>query len=164
VEFETKNGFGIGLAAELTLPFNRNKWSIILEPTYQYFANSRTKDRGINGRTEVTFEVDYKSIELPLGARHYFFLNNNSKLFLNASFVWDFPLQSTIIYNREDGSTARPLEINGTYNVALGLGFKYAEKYSLELRYFTDRNILANYNNWFAEYQSVSVILGYTLF
>ena len=45
---------------------------------YQYF-----KAEYIRGTQE--FAVFYNSIELPVGLRHYFFLNENSKFFINSS-------------------------------------------------------------------------------
>ena len=49
-------------------------------------------------------------------------------------------------------------------NFAFGAGYKLNNKYSLEIKYQTNRNILRENPYWTGKYQSTSVILGYTLF
>lgn len=150
--FGNKTTFRIGAEAEWVLPFNKNKWSIILEPTYRYY-----KGEGmlINRNTE----LDYKSLELPVGVRYYSFLNQKSSVFINAAFVVDFDLGSTI-----DRGTDRKFDVSSGQNIALGVGYKYNNRYSIEFRYFTPRNIVKDYILWGSDFKSISLILGYTLF
>lgn len=147
-DFGTKAGISFGIEGEFILPFNKNKWAVILEPTYQYFKSELT--------TEVY--VDYKSVELPVGLRYYLFLNNNSKIFINGSMVLDFPINSVI--KPENGD----FEIKSKINMAFGLGYKFRERYSLELRYHTPREVLNGYASWWSDYNSLSVIFGYSIF
>ena len=150
-KFDNKLGFRFGIELELILPTHKNKWSFILEPTYQYY-----KAEKINAGKKLT--VDYKSIELPFGLRHYFFLNKNSKIFINGSFVFDISKNSTIEY--EERST---LKIGAGNNLAFGFGYKQNDKYSLELRYLTNRDILSNYVTQSSDYKTVSIIFGYSI-
>ncbi|MFD2910118.1 outer membrane beta-barrel protein [Flavobacterium ardleyense] len=152
LNFGNKLTFRLGLEGEFVLPFNKNKWSIIAEPTYQYF----------KAETEIAYQkvkVDYTSIELALGVRHYIYLNENSKLFINASGVLDFPTNSQFDY--EFGGD---LPIDTTFNLALGVGYKLNNKYSVELRYLSNREVLKNYMYWGSEYKTASIIFGYSLF
>lgn len=90
--FDNGLSYRIGLEAEFILPFNKNKWSIILEPTYQYFKSE----------TEATTQsatLNYSAIELPIGIRHYFYINKNSKLFVNANIVSEISNNSNILLN-----------------------------------------------------------------
>ena len=151
-DFDNEFGFRFGIEAEIILPFNKNKWAIIIEPTYQYY-KSEKELASENAR------ADYTSIELPIGARHYFFINENSKVFINASLVFDFSSNSGIYFDH-----SRDLDIKSVNNFAFGVGYKFNDKYSLELRYFTNRDILGDYTVWKSEYKTFSVILGYTLF
>lgn len=151
-DFDNEFAFRFGVEAEFIMPFNKNKWSLIIEPTYQYFESEKEL-------TNRTVEVDYKSLELPIGIRHYFFLNENSKIFINGSFVIDFSTDSAI-----DFSTDRDLEIKSGNNLAFGLGYKYNDRYSLELRYQTGRNVLTNFITWSSNYTTLSIIFGYSLF
>src|SRR5690606_38551156 len=108
--------------------------------------------------------VDYSSIEIPASLRHYMFLGNNSKIFINASFVFDLNTKSSIDFIRNDGSVFNELEIETGTNIAMGIGFKQNDRYSLEIRYQTNREILGNYAFWNSEYKTVSLIFGYSLF
>ena len=157
-KFDSKMTIRFGAEAEFILPFNKNKWSIIVEPTYQYFKSS-----GINRRKH-DIEINYQSIELPVGLRYYVFLNDDSKVFVNGAFLVDFAMNSSIDDDRDNihidisnslvRSTARK-------NIALGVGYNYKNTFSFEIRYFTTRNILGNYVYWNGDYNTISLIVGY---
>ena len=151
-DFGNKINFRIGMEAEFIMPFNKNKWAVIVEPTYQYF---NTEALNVSGRP---VKSNYKSIELPLGVRHYFFLEKGSKLFLNGSLVLDFAGKSEFV-----SANSSTLEIKTSYNFALGLGYKYNNRYGVELRYLTNRDMFYNYLFMRNDYQTFSVIFGYTL-
>ncbi|HCR78004.1 MAG TPA: tRNA modification GTPase, partial [Chryseobacterium sp.] len=95
---------------------------------------------------------------IPLGVRHYFFLNDKSKIFINAAYIIDIEMKSNIRY---DYST---LEISSGNNFAFGVGYNYNNKFQVEFRTSTNRNLMQNYLNWTSKYQTSSVIFGYTLF
>ena len=149
VDFGNKFGFRFGVEGEIIMPFNRSKWAIVVEPTYQQFKSEQESPNSV---------VDYKSIEIPLGIRHYFFLNENSKFFVNGSYVIDNVLNSKISFSNSD------IEITKSTNLAFGLGYKQHDKYSLELRYQTSRNILGSFVFYNSDYNTLSIIFGYSLF
>lgn len=153
-DFGPELTFRAGLEFELILPFNKSKWSIIVEPTYQYYKTEKASE-GVNDQH---VEVDYKSIELPLGIRHYFFLNEKSKIFINVAYVIDFSFNSAIKYE-----LGWQYEINTMGNLAMGLGYKY-RRFAAELRYQTSRSVLNNYPLWDSDYKTISVIFGYSIF
>jgi hypothetical protein len=166
IDFENETGFGIGLEAEFIFPFNKNKWALIIEPTYQNYKSKKTTN--INNVSEGTLlaEVNYSSIEVPVGLRHYLFLNNNSKIFINASIIFDLSLKSSIEFTGDTGSAGNisSLEIKSESNFALGIGYKQNDRYSLEIRYQTNREILSNISAWSSGYKTLSIIFGYSLF
>ncbi|MBL7853714.1 MAG: outer membrane beta-barrel protein [Cyclobacteriaceae bacterium] len=163
-DFGNELGVRFGIEAEYFLPFNKNKWSLIIEPTYQYFKSEKSKETsGVSGGM-LTSIVDYKSIELPVGIRYYSYLNDKSKLFANISYVFDFSIDSSIKFLRSDNSTLSEFEINSRRCLALGLGYKYTDRYSVEFRYYTNRNILDDYLYWNSDYRTISVTIGYSLF
>jgi hypothetical protein len=102
--------------------------------------------------------VKYASIELPIGLRHYFFLSEKSKVFVNASFIFDFSVNSVIDYGSGPG-----LEIVSPLNAAFGLGYKY-DRFSLEYRYQTSRELVGRYPIWISDYMTSSVVFGYQIF
>ncbi|MCK5814341.1 MAG: tRNA modification GTPase [Flavobacteriaceae bacterium] len=165
-DFGSKIGLNIGIEAEFILPFNKNKWAVIIEPTYyQNFNSEKTANvPNVSGGILIA-NVDYSSIKIPIGLRHYFFLNNNnnSKVFINFSYVVDIPLKNSIDFTRKDGSHLHSLETSAGRNFAMGIGYKQSDRYSLELRY-QNQDILAKYYTWSSDYKTLSIIFGYSLF
>ncbi|CAL2108164.1 PorT family protein [Tenacibaculum sp. 190524A02b] len=162
-DFGSKNGFRAGIELEYILPFNNDKWGIYTKPTYQSFKASKQKSSDFVVGGLFKADADYSSIELPLGLRHYFFLNKKSKLFAQVAYVFDFPFSSNIDIKRNDNSILSDLDINSENNLAFGVGYKY-DKYSIELEFQENRDILGDYVYWQGNYQSFNITLGYTLF
>lgn len=153
-DFGSKLGLRVGIEAEIILPFNNNKWGLIIEPTYQNFISKKET-------TDLTSEVNYASIEIPFGVRHYMFINQKSKLFINGLIIMDFNLNSKFDFKRQVEST---LDIKSGSNLAFGFGYNYNEKYSIEFRYHSTRDLLTNYGPWSSKYNSLSLIFGYSIF
>lgn len=149
-----------GLEFEFFLPVNNNKWSLFLEPSYQEIS--------IKKDGEIIYSLlEYKTIEIPIGFRHYVFLSKKSKLFFNASFAFVHNGDSRITNFRvSNGNETGFREINGTEEYySLGMGYNFNNKLSLEFRYNTKRDLLGDtkfYTSTFNE--SFSVILGYSIF
>ncbi len=163
-DFGYKFNFRFGIETEFILPYNKTKWSVILEPTYQYYESEISQEtNNVSGGTLVS-SVNYHSIELPVGLRHYFYLNDDSKIFANISYIFDFTGNSSIEFSRSDGSMFNKLEVISRRNLALGIGYKYKDRYGLEIRYLTNRDILGDYFYWNSSYRTFSIIFGYSLF
>lgn len=163
-DFGAKSSFSVGVEAEFILPFNKDRWSVIVEPTYQYYKADQTiQSSQVVGGT-LTGKVDYKSIELPIGVRRYFFVNDAFKIFANVSLVADLNLNSSVSVARKDGSELNKLDIKSGTNFGLGIGCKFMDKFSAEVRYQTTRGLLAENPNWDSSYQTTSLIVGYSFF
>ncbi|WP_029035103.1 hypothetical protein [Salinimicrobium terrae] len=154
-DFGSKIGFRIGLEAEFILPFHNDKWGILIEPTYQSFISEK-EGIGLDSR------VNYRSLEVPFGIRHYMFLSEVSKLFVNGLVVMDLDFNSTFEFTRQGALSS--LDINPGTNLAVGFGYNYNNQYSAEIRYYTPRDLLTNYGPWASDYNTLSLIFGYTLF
>lgn len=148
IKLDDQLSFQLGIETEFSLPFNKNKWSIVIEPTFQYF-----KQAAAYGKPE----VDYKSLNLPVSIRHYFFLTGKSTLFLNAGFLLDFPFGS-----RVEHSKVYSWNVSSGTGWVVGAGYAYQKRYALELRYYPSRGLLAR-DAWGSNYKGVAVILGYKL-
>jgi len=159
VNFEDNINLRLGVELEYILPFYKNKWAIIFEPSYNYFKSDLYA-------YERQIDVDYKSIDFPLGIRHYLHINNNdSKIFLNTSLLLGKGFNSKIELGLSE-TYEIPRILNAERlktGLSLGLGYKY-KKYSLEINYNTKSDILSNYLNWFSYYDKASIIIGYTVF
>ncbi|APQ19083.1 porin family protein [Maribacter hydrothermalis] len=164
--FETQNNVSAGTEIEAILPYNKNKWSIIIEPTYQEYSNA-TESQTTTNFNSVTYnaEVKYSSIELPIGIRHYIFLTNSTKVFLNASLLVDLPFNSRLTYPNININTPR-IEFGINISPALGFGIAISDKYSFEARYLGKREVFANVtdDDLSSKFNGFSLILGYSLF
>lgn len=147
VDFGPKINFRIGVEAQFILPFNKNKWGILFDPSFQYFNAS-----GQNSYEKV--EMKYQSIEFPIGLRHRFYINENLTFFVDALFITN--------YSFDFNSTISSLEVRtgNSYAIGGGAGFK---KLSAEIRYSTQRNLLRDYIYWSTDYRRISLILGFKI-
>ncbi|MFK7948516.1 MAG: hypothetical protein AB8G11_13070 [Saprospiraceae bacterium] len=134
----TGTGFRFGIENEIVFPFNKNKWSLLIEPTYQYFRDSITVKNDF--LTDDLYELDYQSIELQLGFRYYMFLNQNSKLFANILYVQDIDFNSALMITDINNQVFN-FDINSRPNFAIGFGYKYKDLGKIEVRYYTPRNL-----------------------
>jgi hypothetical protein len=163
-EFDTKPVFRIGLEAELVLPFNNNKWSVFIDPNYQHYKNSLTQKTDTETKE---WSVDYKHIEIPVGVRHYIFLGDKSKIFLNAGYSIAIVLGKGSSRMHYEGPHSSRYTLNGEAgrgsNFMAGGGFSY-DRFSAELRYNAKREIVPNSVSWYSEYSSIGLILGYKIF
>ncbi|HET9057434.1 MAG TPA: hypothetical protein VFN30_11380 [Chitinophagaceae bacterium] len=164
IDFGSKKNFRFGIETEFILPYNKNKWTIILEPTFQYFKSEKTIEVTYVSDGIIVSKVNYWSIGIPVGIRRYFFINTKSKISVNVSYIFDFSNSSNIKLSRSDGSIFRLLDIKPKGNLSLGIGYKLMDKYSIEMRYQTNRKILGDYLLWKSDYKTFSMIFGYSLF
>ncbi len=145
--------FRLGLEAEFILGFNNNKWTLLLEPTYHQF-DADTQDGSIS----------QESLEVNFGLRHYMYLKKKDvKFFVNALIFYETNFNTQLnLQSRIPFST----EVDNSFNIALGIGCKYKERFSIELRYLPTRNTLTNLSEetWFTDVQSLSIVLGYSIF
>lgn len=138
----------VGLEAEDVLPFNRNKWAIVLQPSYHYYKSVLPAGGS----------ADYKLIETGLGGREYFFIAKDSKLFATALMLFDEPIGSgTVVYQ---GYT---LGYWVRFNAALGVGYKYKNKCSIEVQYTLPRNILDSYYYIQGKLNTTSLVFAYSI-
>ncbi|WP_312556756.1 hypothetical protein [Empedobacter brevis] len=150
--------FGIGLELELILPFNNNKWSIIVEPNFLSYKSESESTAPITG-IKSKWILDYKSIDVPIGIRHSFFFDRQSKLFINGMFVPVFSFNSTVRFERNEALISE-MRIGKGFNFGAGIGYTF-NKFTGEIRYITDLKRRDNIEN---KYNNLSIIVGYNLF
>lgn len=153
--FNNNFGFRIGIEAEFTLPFYNNKWAIILEPTFHQFKTDKFDLQNNIGNVK----VNYLSMEFPIGIRHYFFLNENTKLFLNPAYTLDYNFNTTFVY--ENGFD---IDSRSRGYISIGAGLKLKDKINVEARYGFLGDVLMNNFFWKSDYNVMSLIIGYRLF
>lgn len=158
----SKLNLNFGAVFEYIPPFNKNKWSLFVEPVYRSFESNKKRilfpDSVFEKEGYIT--VNYSSLELFFGIKHYMFLTDDLSLFISGSYVKDIISEKSSI----DFESGVKLEMNDDSNMAFGLGTKYKKKYSLEFRFQTKRHLLRRYYYWSSSYGSYSMIFGYKLF
>lgn len=141
----------LGIETEYILPYYKNKWGIIIEPTFQYYHSGSTNS--------ATAQINYNSLEFPVGLRYYMFLNNNTKIFINGFYDSNYCLNfhSDIAFN--DSTRFKIATQKG--NIAAGCGIVY-NRLSAEVRYYSNRDLLTDYTHWKSENSSICLFIGYT--
>ena len=158
----SKATFGFGLELEYVLPFNKNKWALIVEPTYQYYKAENTLDTPSVSGGKIITTADFKSIELPFGIRHYMYIDQKSKLFINVQYVLDFGMDSSIKSLRSDSSLYLDIDnrVKTFPRYAAGVGYNYNAKFGIELRQLFGKT---KYGFWTASYNTTALILSYKI-
>lgn len=164
VSFDNKIGFGLGLELEFILPFNNNKWAIILEPTYLSYKSEKSIESNEVVGGKYILNINYKALEIPFGLRHYMFLNENSKLFIDGQVVYNVNLNSSFDIKRVDGSELNSFSNNSSANFQLGFGYNYKNKYGVQVKFFTNKDITKSHLLQNSEYKSISLIFSYNIF
>ncbi len=158
----TKASFRIGAELEYLLPFNKNKWAIIFEPNYYSY-----KSEGVVLNNTYRGNMNYSAIEFPIGVRHYMFLNNDSKIFINAQAVpfkilggnSKFTNEFVNINSKSELSLKKANQVYGVF----GVGYSY-KNYMIECRASTSTNPLDSYALWDSKFSNVAIVFGYQIF
>ena len=157
VDFGSKSGFQAGLEAELIVPFNKYRWGILFEPTFQSYSSDATGKYGSS-------TIKYSAVDFPIGLRYYFPVNEHTSVFLNGFVIPGFAinLNSNVGYYVHFSNTndSKTLDLKSSASAALGGGVEF-NRVSLEARYYTNRNLLDGQAIGTADYSRFSIVLGY---
>jgi hypothetical protein len=164
-DFGSQNKLEWGVEMEFILPFYKNEWSIIVEVNNrEYIVKDKTFDADFVTYGELTGDVSLLSLELPLGIRHYYFLNEDSKIFANLSYIFSLSRDNSLTFKRKNNSKYKKFSPIYLQDFSLGVGYNYKKILSLEMRYNINGDGLWRHNTWSTDYQILSVILGITVF
>ena len=152
INSNNKPVFVIGLEAEFVLPFNQNKWALFVAPNFHSYSNTTKQEN------KKDLIVDYKIIDLPMGIRYSFFINNKSSVFLDGGLVVPLDLNSTVSYTTSFGSSE--LDVKSTSNLFIGVGYRFSNL-GIEIRYNSPRELLADYRTWETNYTAIGILLSY---
>lgn len=159
--FSTQINLGFGFEIEAILPFNNNKWSLFVVPSYNNYKNSAILyGNPLSLINEQKVEISYNYIQLPIGVRHYFFINDHSSIFINPIYNLKFAIGKNGVFYEE--TTDKNKEIfKNTRNYGIGLGYNF-KRYSIETNFYSNTQILNGaYNKKYADFSSISFQLKY---
>lgn len=155
-----------GMELEYILPFNRNKWAVYFEPVYRTFSG----EGKATGSIKADLSVQYSSVELGAGLRHYFFINETSKVFVNLVYVYDIPVNSEVLFaNTNRAMDPHLTDLKYSNSINLGVGYNYKNRYFIEAKYLTRpfngiKEVPTHYNLvWETKYSSLVLSIGYRL-
>ena len=150
-KFANNTSLGFGVETEFILAFTNRRVSLLVEPTYQHFKGEKVIYHKLL-RQFFTATIDYHSIMVPVGIRYYFPVRINSTLFADANFLIadlspktfiDFTLQDAVEDAEELDSFSSEIAPKSLFSI--GVGYKYYNKYSVEIRYQKSEIFLYNF-------------------
>ncbi|MFD1601186.1 hypothetical protein ACFSJW_22570 [Flavobacterium artemisiae] len=160
-EYNNKTQPTFGLEGEYIFPFNKNKWSAFMGLFYQKYEDNQ--EYGViysitdSKHVEFPSTVKYTGLSLPVGLRHYFFISQNSKIFINAFYA--------ITLNGKFTYKSKYINLDGKAqgDFGYGLGYNFKNKISTEIRYNAGKNLLNNYVPFSTNFSSIDLLLSYTI-
>jgi hypothetical protein len=145
VNFPSGTNFRVG--AELEFPLGKGKWAIIAEPTFQrYTANSPVR-------------LIYRSLEIPIGVRRYFAINNRAGVYVNGAVVADLVLRHSMELAPNIYFDSNGIRIN----FAAGVGVAIT-RFTVEYRYYSQRTRKDDTGSFTSNYNKRSIIVGFRLY
>jgi len=154
MNYQSNSTFRVGLEAEWVFSYQKFKWAVIFEPTFQSFNSGTESTVGI---------IKYSAVEFPIGARYYYHLNENTRLYLNGFYVPGVAanFNSKVTYKQNTGQDIVS-NTKAKSNWAFGGGVDY-KKFSMEARYYTTRS-LSDEPYLDPVYSRFSIVIGYKIF
>ena len=162
-DFGNSVSFGFGFEAELVLPFNNNKWALFIQPSYNLYSDEKIVSQNIESPTyEQKISFNYNYLQVPIGARHYFYLTDNSKLGIDLGLNLKFSKKDEQFEYSETPVNNHTI-YNSLRNTTFGLNYNY-KKIAIEARYFTKTQILSStHSSKYANYNNFSIGLKYQI-
>ena len=153
MSFDSATNLRLGLEFEYVLSFNNGKWGALLEPYYNTYKGEIVTE-------DYEASVDYKYLKVSFGLRHYMYLNEKSKVFVNGNYI--VPVVG--FSNPQIKHSFRSFPINSAHHVALGIGYNLNDKFSIEAKYEFHNEIFAGINGLGSVFSNASINFGYNLF
>lgn len=161
-DFSNKTTFGFEAEIEYILPYNRNKWSIFLNPSFLSY-NNRKNDVDIFNNNPllppIDIEVTLNTLEIPVGIKHHMYVNNTNKLNIGLSYAFNFDMDSKFDFIRENYDD---LEVNTSGNLMLTLGYTFKNKFDVNVKIRSDKDLFKN-SSWTSSLNIYSLSIGYNL-
>lgn len=149
IKYNNQLEYRLGCQIEAILPFNMNKWSLYIEPTFHLSPKRKVESNIISYA-----DIQFKFITLPIGIKGKSFLKNGDNIFYHTNF--DFGVNTSF------NSKYANIEIAPGSNFAVGVGYE-KKKLSLECRYISNTNLFKKYQYYYSDYDRIQLVLGYRI-
>lgn len=154
-DYNDQNSFQFGLQMKFDIPSRNNKWAITFEPTYQQY--SSTGELKFGNTADQSTEIQYTSIEVPIGLRYYVNFSKKSRIFLSPYLIIDTPIGDSFVETKEK------YKISSSPNISIGIGYEFDKTYSIEIQKGLKRALLTD-TGFDSNYNYISFQLGYKIF
>ncbi|WP_179319265.1 hypothetical protein [Winogradskyella helgolandensis] len=147
-KYDSSNNFSLGIELEVRLPFVQNKWSVFAAPNYQNvsetYGSASFSETNI-ADFKITSNLSYSFIQIPIGLRRYFYVNDRLEIYANIAYIQNLVLSSDESTQISDVPTSsRPYSFGAKVNRetasssggSLGIGFVFLGKYGLDINYY----------------------------
>lgn len=152
-----KTDLAYGLELEYVLATNRNKWSFFIEANYNKIEEEIDLEDPLGGTTDERAVLKFSSVQVPVGARYYSFLNDDFKIFADAMLV----MNAVSSGSRVTYVTNKGFSMEGfNYNFGAGIGLSY-KKINAEMRYYAPQSLVQNVGG---DFKKISFTLSYAVF
>lgn len=166
----------LGVETEYIIPMLNNKFSLFAEPSLARYHTeerlivvneSQASSTTVTGVYRANVDLSYLDFEIPVGLRFYMFLNeaNTSRLFLGGGVSMNLIINNSEIPEDRDGKISDyKFDHNASPIYFGGIGYSHNKKYSIEIRYYPERQLTSNFAFNLSHNNSFAIIAGYTLF
>lgn len=156
---DSKIALSFGFEVEFVFPFNNREWSIIFDPSFVSKKDEINIHKPMLTNPDYTIKSDVFMIRLPIGIRKYFPINEDNKIFANASA--NFNLSTSKIDFDQDRPSAD--ESYSSTNFSIGIGYQF-RRYTVELRSFLKTDVINHTESEDFYITQTSLKLGYRFF
>ncbi len=160
IDFPRKINPRIGLEAEYFLPIMNDQWSVFMEPTFRNYDHivELVFHEGTPIERSRVNRLKYRSIQVPIGFRYRYRLAPKHQFFADLAFFLE---SSGSSFLRLEG--VNTISLHTGNDVALGIGYQYKSRWTTQFRYYVGRRILLDTSVWFADFKTISLIIGYSI-
>jgi len=151
-EVDKANDITYGLGIEAAYTFPAETAEIFFRAEYELLKVKLESSRTLVYNTTTSiYDLDAQAVNIYIGPRYNFLLNDTSKISLDAAFGASIPFgdinQSTIITpptGVKYGGETSHFSLEPGFCVNIGLGYTFYNKYGIYLKYETNRDFLDN--------------------
>ncbi|WP_179005313.1 outer membrane beta-barrel protein [Winogradskyella forsetii] len=146
--YKTNNNFSLGVEAEVRLPFDQNNWSGFIALNYQNVSQIEG-DKNFSEPSVANFDVSsyilYSFIQIPLGVRRYFDINDKIEIYAHLAYTQnvilstDYSTQVSEVptssrdYDFRSRANREKTSNSGGY---FGIGLNFLGRYALDINYY----------------------------
>ena len=157
-------GGGLGVSLEYVLPFRHNIWGIYSDPGLRWaqMELSFEKKNAISGSVEkYKWEYTNLSFDFPVGIRIHFLRRENWNMYAEMGYVMNIRLGSQLKQYKDD-EWQKTIQPQSKAFWQWGIGMT-AGRINATLRYYTNRNLIANYTLYDSPYRGYALMLAYKI-